>query len=77
IASSSSHSADKPLGNVTLGCVFKAPVGLLKGKFTSDGVVEACLTKSVAKGVTVNPAFRVSAHKPADTFNYGLGVTMS
>jgi hypothetical protein len=77
IATSSSHSAEKPLEKLTVGCVFNAQnFGIVKGKFTSDGSIEAALVKDIAKGVTANPAFKISAHKPADTFTYGLGVTI-
>jgi len=76
LATSSSHSASKPLDKVTVGCIFNNNFGVLKGKFTSDGAIEAALIKDVSKGVTVNPSFKISAQKPADSFAFGLGVTI-
>jgi hypothetical protein len=77
IASKSSHSAKEPLKNLTVGCVFNAQnFGVVKGKFTSDGSIQAALVKDIAKGVTANPSFKISAKNPADSFSYGLGVTI-
>jgi len=77
VATSSSHSADKPLEKLTVGCIFNAQnFGVLKGKFTSDGSIEGALLKDIAPKVSANPSFRISAHKPAETFSYGLGVTI-
>ena len=75
LATSSSHSADKPLDSVTIGCVYNAPVGVVKAKCTSGGVASAVLVKDVAKKVTVTPSLQV---KNGDIKNasFGFGVVM-
>lgn len=76
IATSSSHSASSPLSSLTLGMIYAAPVALIKAKVTSDGIIEAAAVKDIAKKVTINPAIKVAAKNPTETFSYGLGVTM-
>ena len=77
LATSSTHSATSPLSTVTLGAVYAAgDLGTLKAKVTSDGAVEAAVVKDIAKKVTVNPSVRVSAHRPSETWAYGLGITV-
>ncbi|GMH50156.1 hypothetical protein TrLO_g9420 [Triparma laevis f. longispina] len=75
IATSSSHSADKPLDAVTIGCVYNAPVGVVKAKCTSGGVASAVLVKDVAKKVTITPSLQV-ANGDIKNASFGFGVVM-
>lgn len=75
LASTTSHSASKPLGDFTIGCAYKAPVGDVKAKVGSDGLISACLVKDIAPKVSLTASGSV-AGTDFSTFKYGLGVTM-
>jgi len=75
IASSTTHSADKPFGDFVIGGQYKAAYGTIKAKAGNDGVLSACVVKEVAPKVTVTasgsaPASNISA------FKYGFGIVM-
>ncbi|GMI60699.1 hypothetical protein ScalyP_jg3806 [Parmales sp. scaly parma] len=72
VASMSSHSAAEPLGNVWLGCSYAAPVGQIKAKVCSDGLVHACLIKKVASGVSITPSLQLAANN-IGSLKWGLG----
>lgn len=75
IASSTTHSSAKPIDAITIGGIYKASVGDVKAKFASDGVVSACLIKTVAPKVTLT----CSGSAPISdlsNFKYGVGIVM-
>lgn len=75
IASSTTHSADKPFDTFCVGGKHKADFGTVKAKIGCNGVLSACLVKEVAPKVTLTasgsaPATDISA------FKYGIGIVM-
>ena len=54
VASTSTHSADKPIDGVTVGGLYKANIGDIKAKYSGSGVVSAALVKTVAPKVTLS-----------------------
>jgi voltage-dependent anion channel protein 2 len=75
VASSSSHSSAKPLDAITVGGIYKAPVGDIKAKFGNDGSISACLIKEIAPKVTLT-ASGTTTTSDLSNFKYGLGIVM-
>merc|ERR1712228_71922 len=72
IASSTTHSAEKPLDAFTIGGQYKAANGTIKAKVGSDGILSACVIKEVAPKVTVTASGSAPA-KDISAFKYGVG----
>jgi len=75
LASTTTHSAAKPVDVVTVGGIYKASVGDVKAKFGSDGILSASLIKNVAPKVTLT----CSGSAPISdlgSFKYGVGIVM-
>ncbi len=75
IASSTTHCAAKSCDVVAVGCAYKAPVGDIKAKVGSNGVISAVLVKDVAPKVTLTASGSISG-ADVSTFKYGLGISM-
>lgn len=75
LASSTTHSAEKAFTFNAVGATYKAPVGALKAKVATDGIVSACLIKEIAPKVSLTASGSV-ATSDLSSFKYGLGITM-
>mmetsp|Transcript_39312 Transcript_39312/g.80190 ORF Transcript_39312/g.80190 Transcript_39312/m.80190 type:complete len:265 (-) Transcript_39312:338-1132(-) len=75
IASSSTHTSEKPCEVVAVGGAYKAPFGDIKAKVGSGGIISACLIKEVAPKVTVTASGTVAA-SDLSSFKYGVGIVM-
>lgn len=75
LASMTTHSSDKVCEVLALGGAYKAPVGTVKAKFASSGVVSASLVREIAPKVTLTASGSVT---PSDlsTFKPGISITM-
>jgi hypothetical protein len=60
---------------VGVGAAYKAPVGLVKAKFASGGVLSASFIKDVAPSVTLTLSGSIVASDMSD-FKYGVGLSM-
>merc|ERR1712232_965542 len=75
LASSTTHSADKPFDTFAVGGLYKASVGDIKAKVDCGGTISAAIVKDVAPKVTLT----ASATAPASdlsSFKYGVGIVM-
>lgn len=75
LASQTTHSSSKVCDCLGVGAAYKAPIGLVKAKFASGGVVSACLVKDIAPKVTLTLSGSIVASDMTD-FMYGVGITM-
>jgi voltage-dependent anion channel protein 2 len=75
LASSTSHSSEKACAVNAIGAAYKAPIGDVKAKIGSDGILSACLIKEVAPKVTVTASGAVST-SDLSSFKYGLGIVI-
>ena len=75
LASQTTHTSAKICDCLGVGAAYKAPIGLLKAKFASGGVLSASLIKDVAPKVTVTLSGSIVAPDMSD-FKYGVGITM-
>lgn len=75
LASSTSHSSEKACTVNAIGAAYKAPIGDVKAKIGSDGILSACLIKEVAPKVTVTASGAVST-SDLSSFKYGLGIVI-
>jgi voltage-dependent anion channel protein 2 len=74
IGSQTVHTADKACNVVALGGSFNAAdIGTIKAKFSSGGLVSACLTRQVASGVTMTAGGSMSG---ADLSTFKPGITL-
>jgi hypothetical protein len=74
IGSQTVHNADKVCTVVGLGGAYKAAkIGTVKAKFTSSGLVSACVTRPVASGVTLTAAGSMMG---ADLSTFKPGLTL-
>jgi len=74
VATASSHSSDKALGKFEVGCAYRAPVGLIKTKVDSAGLVSGACVKKI-DNYTVTASGSVSS-SDLSTFKWGLGVSI-
>jgi len=74
-ATSTTHSKSEKFTLNAVGGVYNAPFGDVKAKYAGNGVISACLIKSVASGVKVTASGSI-AGTDTSTFKYGLGVSM-
>jgi len=72
IATSSSHSASAPLGSFWLGASMASGFGTAKGKFSSDGLVRACLVRELSNKVTATPSVQLAASN-LSSMKWGIG----
>lgn len=75
IASQTTHSSDKVCDVLAIGGAYKAPIGTVKAKMGSNGIVSACLIREIAPKVTLTAAGSMSASDPS-TFKPGLTISM-
>jgi voltage-dependent anion channel protein 2 len=75
LASKTTHSSSKVCDCVGVGAAYKAPVGLVKAKFASGGVLSASFIKDVAPSVTLTLSGSIVASDMSD-FKYGVGLSM-
>mmetsp|Transcript_18484 Transcript_18484/g.26022 ORF Transcript_18484/g.26022 Transcript_18484/m.26022 type:complete len:266 (+) Transcript_18484:68-865(+) len=75
LASTSTHSSEKPCDLAAVGGAYKSGFGDIKAKVESSGLVSACIVKEIAPKVSVTASGSVT---PSDfsTFKYGLGISM-
>lgn len=75
LASQTTHSSDKVCDVLALGGAYKAPCGLIKAKFGSNGILSACMVREIAPAVTATVSGSVS---PSDlsTFKPGFSISM-
>ena len=75
LGSMTTHSTDKACTVLGLGGAYKAPVGTIKAKFASDGIVSASLVREIAPKVVLTATGSVS---PSDlsTFKPGIQISM-
>jgi len=76
LASQTTHSAEKTCDVLAIGGAYKGcPLGTMKAKMGSNGILSACFVREIAPKVTLTAAASVS---PSDfsTFKPGLGITM-
>jgi len=74
VATASSHASDKPLGKFSIGCAYKAPVGLIKTKVDSAGLLSAACVKKV-DNYTVTASGSVPS-SDLSSFKWGLGISI-
>jgi len=76
VATSTSHSADKPFGKFEVGCSYGgfAKVGVAKAKVNCDGLVSGAIVKKV-DNYTVTAGATVSS-ADLSTFKWGVGVSL-
>jgi len=75
LASQTSHSSSKLCDCLGVGAAYKAPIGLIKAKYSSGGVVAASIVKEVAPKVTLTLSGSIVASDLSD-FKYGFGIVM-
>lgn len=75
IASQTVHTASNPCDVLNIGGSYKAPVGTIKAKINSGGIISACLIREIAPKVILTAAGSMSASDPS-TFKPGFGITM-
>lgn len=75
LASKTTHAADKPFGQFSVGCSYNAAFGTLKAKVVEGGVVSASVVTDVAEKVTLTASGTMTATDPS-TFKYGFGLSM-
>ena len=74
VGSQTVHTADKACNVLALGGSFNAAnIGIIKAKFSSGGLVSACVTRQVASGVTLTAGGSMSG---ADLSTFKPGVTL-
>merc|ERR1712032_1803085 len=59
LATQSTHSSAKSIDLLGIGCLYKAPFGTVKAKYSGSGVLSACLIKELAPKVTVKASAAV------------------
>jgi voltage-dependent anion channel protein 2 len=74
VGSQTTHTADKTCNVLALGGAYNAAnIGIIKAKFSSGGLVSACLTRQVATGVTLTAGGSLIG---ADLSTFKPGVTI-
>ena len=75
LASQTTHSSSKVCDVLAIGGSYTAPVGTLKAKVGSNGVVSACLIREIAPDVTMTASGSMTA-SDVSTFKPGLSISM-
>ena len=75
IASQTVHTASKTCDITAIGGAYKAPIGTIKAKMGSNGIISACLMRDIAPKVTLTVAGTMTATDPS-TFKPGFGISM-
>lgn len=75
VATSSNHSASSPLGGFTVGASLATAAGTAKAKLNSDGLVNVCLNRELAKKVTATPSIQLTASN-LSSLKWGVGFTI-
>jgi len=75
VASTSTHSPEKPLNAFTVGGIYKASVGDVKAKIGSDGILSAAFIKEVAPKVTLTCSGSANS-SDLSNFKFGVGIVM-
>eukprot|EP00560_Eucampia_antarctica_P006044 CAMPEP_0197826406 /NCGR_PEP_ID=MMETSP1437-20131217/3364_1 /TAXON_ID=49252 ORGANISM="Eucampia antarctica, Strain CCMP1452" /NCGR_SAMPLE_ID=MMETSP1437 /ASSEMBLY_ACC=CAM_ASM_001096 /LENGTH=265 /DNA_ID=CAMNT_0043426829 /DNA_START=49 /DNA_END=846 /DNA_ORIENTATION=- len=75
IAGSTTHSAAESINLVAVGCAYKAPLGDIKAKVGSNGVLSAVLVKNIAPKVALTASGSIKG-TDTSTFKYGLGLSL-
>lgn len=75
LASQTTHSSSKVCDVLAIGGSYTAPVGTLKAKVGSNGVVSACFIREIAPKVTMTASGSMTA-SDVSTFKPGLSISM-
>lgn len=75
VASTTTHSAAKPVDAIVVGGLYKANVGDVKAKINSDGILSAALIKEIAPKVTLTASGSAPV-SDLSSFKYGVGISM-
>jgi voltage-dependent anion channel protein 2 len=75
LASQTVHTSNKVCDVLGVGAAFKAPVGTIKAKFNSGGVVSACLIREIAPKVVMTASGSVTG-ADFSTFKPGFQIAM-
>jgi voltage-dependent anion channel protein 2 len=75
LASQTVHTSSKLCDFTAIGGAYKAPVGTIKAKMGSNGIISACLIREIAPKVTLTAAGTMSA-TDLSTFKPGLAISM-
>merc|ERR1712176_1693889 len=73
VASQTTHSSAKSFDLLGIGCLYKAPFGTVKAKYSGSGVLSASLVKEVAPKVKVTASAAVPT-SDMSKITTGLGI---